>query len=101
MGLSGAIIKQTNVMICQCWFLPLAVCISIQGPARWGGRPLICDTEDLQALPLWTTAAMARQHWGVHTLPWWVLEVKNISKKKENMNIILLIFGRFGEMFDV
>lgn len=27
--------------------VPLAVCISVQGPARRGGRNLFCDTEDL------------------------------------------------------
>ena len=53
--------------------IPLTVCISVQGPARGSGRPLFCDTEDLKALPLWTTAAMTRQHWGVHALPGWVL----------------------------
>lgn len=68
-------------MICQCWFVPLAVCISVQGPARWGGRPLFCDTENLQALPLWTTAAMTGQHGGVHTLPRWVLEDKHLYEK--------------------
>lgn len=61
------------------WSVPLAVCVSVQGPARWGGRPLFCDTEDLQALPLWTTAAMTRKHGGVHALPGWVLKDKNVS----------------------
>lgn len=70
-----------NVMICQCRFVPLAVCISVQGPARWGGRPLFCDTEDFQALPLWATAAMTCQHRGVHALPGWVLEDKNTNFK--------------------
>lgn len=43
--------------------------ISVQGPARWRGRTLVSDAEDLQALPLWPTASMACQHWRVHTLP--------------------------------
>lgn len=60
----------------QYRYVPLAVCIRVQGPARWSGRPLICHTENLKAFPLWTTAAMTRQHGGrgVYTFPRWVFE---------------------------
>lgn len=40
----------------------------VQGPARWGRRPLFGNTQHFQAFPLRATAAVARQHRRVNPL---------------------------------
>lgn len=48
--------------------VPLAVCGRIQGPARWSGRSLLSNAQNLKAFPLGATAAVARQHRRVDAL---------------------------------
>lgn len=70
-------------------FLPLAVSISVQSPAGLGGRSLICNTEDLQTLPLWTTTTMTRQHGRIHTLLGWVLDNNTDNTKKMQFELFI------------
>lgn len=77
------------------WFVPLAVCIRVQSPARWSGRPLFCHTENLEAFPLWTTAAVTCQHGGVYTFPRWVFEDQK-NHKKSILSYTFIIFSWRG-----